>query len=388
MKFYIIKIIHKVISSLIIRNNVSLYIKCCTFLFTVFLSSSVYAFSFKDLDLKIQASISEMYDDNLTYVKEDKKEDFITTLGLGADFTYEGKRRSLNLSGNINQQLQTRFKDIKSSSQNLSLNFTNEFTAYDKITFTDTFSHTQSPASFEEEFGRVRHRRDTYDNSLTLNYLKEISEHLAMNASYTYSQTLFPEEDFDNTSQYGLGFNVRYSHSILTDYILSYSFSRNNLGNSVYNTGIGITKHIYISKKSYLTGNLGFSGSSNNDTRLNLNAAFTNEIDEKSVANLRFNMGDQLTSEGGDVFRSWQIDGGFSRWLSSKLNGATSVFYGKGTYSSTGVTNTLMGISAMASYDFLEDLNGSINYSYSTSAVDKIKEYTKNIVQFQLNKTF
>ena len=56
-------------------------------------STNSFPLSSKALDLKISSSISETYDDNLTFAKDDKKEDFITTLGLG---DMNEKKRAIN----------------------------------------------------------------------------------------------------------------------------------------------------------------------------------------------------------------------------------------------------------------------------------------------------
>ena len=64
-----------------------------TIILIMFLASSVSAIQYKELDIKINTSIAEMYDDNINYAKENKKEDFITTLGLGLNTKYEGRRR-------------------------------------------------------------------------------------------------------------------------------------------------------------------------------------------------------------------------------------------------------------------------------------------------------
>ena len=80
-------------------------------------ASNSYAFLYKELDLKVTGSVSERYDDNLTYTKEDKKEDYITRLGLGLTAQYEGKRRSLDLSGRINHRFNAKYEDIKNNSE-------------------------------------------------------------------------------------------------------------------------------------------------------------------------------------------------------------------------------------------------------------------------------
>ncbi len=360
-------------------------------LITLLFSSFAYSFQYKGLDIDMQGTISEMYDDNLEFTKNDKKGDLITNLGFGVNIKYEGKRRSLGFTGQVNQGFNARFRDIKSSSQSLSLHFQNEFSEYDRITLADTFSHSQTPASFQEEFGRATGRRDSYSNSLSLNYSRDISEHLTGNISYNFSQSLFPEEGESNTSQHGLGFNVTYAPDFAFGYSLSFNYAKNNFGDALYNTGINITRRIYISKKSFFTGGLGFSGSEINNIHINIIASFTNEvkIDEGTSANIAFNMGEQLSSEGGGVFRSWEINGNISREISWRLNGLLSLFYGQGTFSSTDITNTLLGANVSLSYLIWEDFNGTLTYSYSNSdSTGGTGGYTRNTITLGISKTF
>lgn len=349
-------------------------------------SSKIFAFPYKNMEIKFQGTIAEMFDDNLTFTKQDKKEDFITTLVLGLNINYEGKKRFLNFAGQINEGFNARFKDIKTSSQSLNLSFQNEFSPYDRLIFSDTFSHSQTPAGFEEEFGRVKARREAYYNSFNLGYAKEISKYLTMQTSYSYSRSLFEEE---STSQYGLGLNVRYLPDDTSGYSLLFNYTKNNVGNVIYNAGLNLKKNIYISKKSFFAGGLGFSGNKINDINLNVNTSFVNEIDENTLTSIAFDMSDKLTSEGGDIFRSWQITGQFKRELSWILNFSSSVFYGKGTFSSTDITNTFLGLNLGLFYLIREGLKGFLKYSFSNlDSSDENKGYYKNTVSTGLDWIF
>ena len=70
---------------------------------TRFLDSLSY--NYKGFDIKItEVSIGETFDDNLTFAKENKLEDFITELRLGLGVKYEGKTRTFELTGAISNQ--------------------------------------------------------------------------------------------------------------------------------------------------------------------------------------------------------------------------------------------------------------------------------------------
>jgi hypothetical protein len=355
----------------------------------ILLSSSTYAFPYKGVDLKLRASITEVYNDNLTLSKEDKKEDFITGFRVHFDAVYEGKRRSLFLKSRINQQLRARYTDLQNSSQYITLDFTNDFSIYDSIRLTDNFSHYRLPAGFEQEFGRVSGRRETLNNSIALSYQRAFSERINMNTSYAFSQSFHPDSESGDSSSQRLNFNTGYRYGIASTLSLIGSYSRNNFGNSIYNFGLGLNQQLYITKKSYITGNVGLRGNSNNDISLDLNVAYRNQIDERNDMSLTFSTGQQFVDFGGDIFDNWQISANLKRELSSKLNSSISVNYGEGTYSSVDITDKLLGADLSLSYSFLEDLSGRVSYRYSNlDSTGENRGYFNNVISLDLAKTF
>lgn len=347
-----------------------------------------FPFSSNALDLKISGTISETYDDNLTFEKDNKKEDFITTLGLGVGITHEGKRRSLSFNGNLNQRFNAKFSDIKSSSENLNIVFNQELSKYSRIRLTDIFSHSRFPSGFEEEFGRVAGRRESYNNNVNLYYVKEFSERINMNTSYTFSQSFFPDESVNDSSSNSFGFNVGYRYGISSTISLSSSYSSNNFGNSIYSAGVGIKQQVYITKKSFFTGNVGLKGNSNDNIGLNINVNYTTDIDERTFFSFKFNTSDQLTDEGGEIFDNWRLSANFTRDILEKLMGSIAINYAKGTFSSTDITDTLLGSNSYLSYSFTESLRGSINYSLSNlDSTEENRKYMKNVVYVNISKT-
>jgi len=366
---------------------------CLLVIFLIlFLSSNVYSFPYKDFDIAIQGSIGEMYDDNLTYVKYDKKGDFITTLGFVLDARYEGKRRALQFTGTINQLFNTKFKDIKNSSENLTFNFNNEFSKYDRVSLTDTFSHTQSPATFEEEFGRIRSRYNSYSNNIALNYSKDISEQFTLVTRYTNSLNRISGEGAQTSYRDNrLSFEVDYTHSIATIFFLSYDFFKNNFNIFTHTFTAGMKR--YITRRLYLDGRAGVDvttfSDNNKSTQQRFDVSITDEIDENTTTRLSFIRRGQATSEVGDVFRNWQITGGISRDLLKRLSGSLSGFYGQGRFVSTDITDTLLGATFSLNYVFNERLQGNLQYSYSNlDSTDETRGYTKSTMFLGLTVTF
>ncbi len=357
----------------------------------LFLSSSAYAFPYRGVDINIQTSVTETYNDNLTFAKKDKKADFVTALGLNLGVKYEGKRRSLALNSRINERFHSRYSEIKSSSESVSLNFVNKFSEYDRIRVTDTFSHSRSPAGFEEEFGRVRARRETYKNTFNLRYEGVISKYFRINSFYGNIHNNFPDTERDDTSQNRFGVRLSYLPGPSTAFSLLYTYARNNFERTSQTTAFGIKR--YIIKKIFLNGEIGATknsiGDDNKRKRLHVKVSLTDEIDENSVAKILFSRSQRFVSEGGDIFTNWKITARITKQLSQRMASSFSAFYGRGTFSSTDITNRLTGADASLSYAFLEDFTGEFRYAYSNyDSTQKNYGYIRNTVSISLNKTF
>ncbi len=351
-------------------------------------SLNAHAFPYKGVDINIQTSVTETYDDNLTFARKDKKEDFITALGLNMGVRYEGRRRSLSLNAGINERFHSRYDEIKSSSESVSLNFLNEFSAYDRIRLTDTFSHSRTPAGFEEEFGRVRGRRETFRNRAAVNYQRRLGEHFTVNSQYAYTVNRFPKGDLRDSSRNDMGFNVNYRRNIATTLFLSYRFSRNSFDISNHTAAVGIKQ--YLKKKLHFNARVGMSYLPSFDvTRSYLQGSLTDEIDRKTKVKLLFARRERSVSYRKDVFSNWRVSANFIRQVSDKLNFKLLGFYGEGKFIETGVINTLTGADVAFSYAFLEDFTGQLRYAFSD--YDSTREdygYRRNTVSISLTKTF
>ncbi|MBI5739906.1 MAG: outer membrane beta-barrel protein [Nitrospirae bacterium] len=332
-----------------------------------------------------------MYDDNLTFVKEDKKEDFITTLGLGLEASYEGKRRTLSLSGDINQRFNAKYSDIKTSSESATLYIMNEFSDYDRVHVSDTFSHGRAPRSFEEEFGRVGGIQESFQNSLTVSYLKEISRDFMIMPSYAYSQNLFPEAGDETVSDSTAALKLSYLLSADTSLSTSYSHAGNNFGNSTQTINAGLNK--YLTDRMYINANAGFNISSvsggDESIRLTYNISFSNDINENTVTKVSFVRSDRFASDRGDIFNNWQLSGQLKREFLNRLTGSFQWYYGKNKYADLGITDTFTGLNTGFSYEIWKDFSSSVNYSLSNydSEIGS-RGYIRNEITASLYKVF
>jgi len=105
------------------------------------IQGNAWAFRLGKIEIKPHASVYETYDDNVTYVKENKISDYITKPSVGATMIYEGKTTSLMVDGNYYHEF---YAELNS-----------ELSKYDRISLRDSFSKTYEPRSFEGQLDVV-----------------------------------------------------------------------------------------------------------------------------------------------------------------------------------------------------------------------------------------
>ena len=123
------------------------------------------AFAVLGFDLDINSSVSTSYDDNVTFVKDDKKSDIVTNLTVGLDAKKEGKTYQFNMGGNFTQHLFADESSFNKNSQDVIIDFQKEFFKYDRISVTNNFVNADEPRSFEDDFGRTSGRYSYYRNT-------------------------------------------------------------------------------------------------------------------------------------------------------------------------------------------------------------------------------
>ncbi len=403
--------------------------------FYIMLMTSAHAYEFppyEGLSLKIEGQVAESYSNNVNYSSDesDTVEDWITQLSLGMGLKYEGERRLLEVMGSINRQIRTDTGDLENSSERGIINFRNEFSKYDLITFNNTFIHTEVPGTidegldaaqcekledlfgreqvrrtfpecdrFEEEFGRFTGKFDSYSNTANVDYSRNFSERFRTGLGYTYRRNWSDAEGTNDSDQNTFRARADYQYSAATLYFMRYSYS-----NSSYESGTdvdiqrvsaGIRR--YITKRFYIEGSGGvdFTSSENNsENNGRIEAAIAGELDPKTTVRAAYMKEDEFASSTEDVFRNWRVSGSISRAFMEDLNLVLSGFHGEGEFVSIDVTDTLFGGSVNLDYLFWQDkhgkrVSGRLGYTYSDlKSTDESRDYSRSGVNLGLTAGF
>lgn len=360
-----------------------------------FLPAKSYAYKIGNVDVTLKGALTEVYDDNVTYVNTDEKDDFISTLSVGADAKYEGKTSALDISGNLSRQFFADNNNFDNNSESVSFTFLNEFSKFDRVSIKDSFSHVYEPRSFEDAFGRTGGRYSSYRNSLGLSYSRDITKQFGISARYSNKVDTYSKEDLADSYLNSAGLEAGYTLNSDTNFFASYDFSRRNFHPGTHST----TNTLALSLRQNITKQLYFDGKVGEDFITSYNgkeyakplfsASFTNDINQNTSANVTFTKQYSANSYSQDLFDYRQVSGSLSRRLLERLGCSLSGFYGEGKYVSTVVTDKLSGLSAAFTYDISRDLKGSFFYSFSeTKSTVESREYKKNTVSFGLTAQF
>ncbi len=348
---------------------------------------NAYSFDYHNLNVKINSRVREMYDDNITYVKENRKKDFITNLSVELGIEYEGKTSGFSIDAGVTQQIFAGHPNYNNTAETASLNFKQELSKYDRISVSDDLSHTYEARSFEEAFVRTGGRYSYFNNNFRINYEKDLLKQLGVSAWYANSINIISRKGSNDSYLNAAGAEARYFLSSTAIPRLSYDFTRRaftNGGNASKHT-VAAGARYYITRKLYFDGKAGIDIMNSYDdkdyARPVIVASLMNDIDRTSRAGITFMKKYEMNPYVEDLFDQWQILCVFGRQPFKRLGYAISGFFGRGEYVAYDIKDKFWGVNSGLTYDFTKNIKGRVDYSYSNRASDEgVMKYSKNRV--------
>jgi len=376
-------------------------------IFLFIFPKSTYSFTYRGLDLKINSIVTEMYDDNIDFTKENKREDFITKMKMNVNILHEKKHQILNLSGNLKQEIFANQEHLNNLGGGFSLNLQREFSPYDTVGLSTAYTYSFEPGSFEDQFGRIVSRQKIAYNRLNLSYLKSFGEHLNISTSYSYEVNslgdegvLFLGETAGSSYRNSLNLTAYFPHSADTSHLLLYDFATRRYKTTddifISHTLAGGLRS-YISKQLYVDGTAGADfiiRDLRNKTIRGIGGYIRALLtDEFKNANVIFSIEKRKEANvfREELFDAWKTTASLTSQLSKKLGCSLSGFYGEGTYESSNIIEKLFGANIGFSYGFSERINGEFNYVYSLREFDNYEQnpgYSRNTIEAGLNIVF
>ncbi|MDO8281338.1 MAG: hypothetical protein Q7U10_01720 [Thermodesulfovibrionia bacterium] len=366
------------------------------FIFLI-ISSNAYAFDIKAYDLYANINISSMYDDNITLDAAENTiyKDNLTKLGLELGFRYEGKNRTLTVSGNIWQSLYSKYDAFNDLTGDITLDFTNHFTEYDWIRVKNAYFNKFVADTFVDAFGQPQGRNKYYSNDFNLSYNKHISSQIS--AIATYQNGFWKNIDSgdsgiisSNTDRVSVA--ADYMHSAATTYTSYYEFSKT----AYEGTDTEISGHIIgVGVKQHITKQLffhGLGGANFTDKVIKgkevsglggyMKVMATNEF-KNTFLQVSIEKRKQANTSREELFDFWESRIAITRQISANLSSSLLGFYGHGRFESSDISEDLLGTDINLTYIFSKNIKGIMSYAHSekeTTESGQSLVYTKNTI--------
>jgi hypothetical protein len=299
--------------------------------------------------IETHASVSESYDDNVTMVKDDAKDDLVTNIRPGISAVYEDDRKSWAVSADINQPIFVTNPKFNKPYEFVDVSFKQELTKYDRISITDAFKHTYEPVSFSDVFVRTTGRYGYYTNDLALGYERDLSKQGVFKADYAHRLDEFSRGDLSDAYMNSFGFGLDYALDSATQALLAYNFANRNFspGDDATKNTLSLTMGRFLTKQLSLKGQAGVEFISaydnSNMTKPLFLVSLEDEINETTGAGLTFLKVYDTNAYVQDMFNKWEVSGYLNRELLKNLVCSLTAFYGTGKYVDSGIRDTVNG---------------------------------------------
>jgi hypothetical protein len=313
-------------------------------------------------------------------------DDFLTSLSLGLNLNYQAKTAVLSLLGHISQNIYAKEPRFNNTSEDLSLNFKKDFSKYDTLGITNTFTHAEEPRSFEDAFGSATGRYAYFRNKFSLVYIRAVSKMLSILARFTNEADYFSRKDILDSTMNTMGAELNYIISSATILLFSNDFSRRDfLPGPEANTDT-----LLAGIKQYLTSQLSFEAKagidflkSYNDSKYTkpiVTLSLIDEMDKNTRSIISFTKRYYTNAYEEDLFDYQEFSCNIIRQLSERLGVTFRGFYGRGKYIAQDIKDTLGGIGLGFIYDLRRNIKLKAAYAYSqVDSNSGTRDYKKNV---------
>jgi hypothetical protein len=338
------------------------------------------------MDYEITASLSESYDDNVTYAESNEKDDFITRLSLGGKGTLQRDRHTIEMGGTVTQNLYAKNSEFNNNSQNMVLSYRGNVVSNLRIDFSDHFRHAEEPRSFEDELGRTAGRYSYYQNTARLGGTLDVSPQLQCELSYGHDWREISKDTAGPDSQEHSGrFSFIYfldSSNIAT---LFYEVARRTYepGGEITRQTVFLNGRHYFKPYLYLDAGAGYDFFDSVDTKTEpqFSVSLTNQFSELTYVSAAYIKRYYVQTYNDDLFDEWRASLELGHQIYERLNLNVSTFAGRGEYQRLKDRDTFYGLSGQLNYDITQKIRGYVSYVYRTVSSNRAsREYDRSLI--------
>ncbi len=337
----------------------------------------------------IRGSANEMYDDNINTSATSPESDWVTNLILGMGIESAGRRRVINLSGNIYQRFYVEHEEYNKNFQDMNLSIKLDFTERFNLIISDSFEHYPQSQSFGTLFGRKENNEGYISNYFSGNMSFLITRQLLFSLFYNNSMVDNDSSALTDSVLHNPGGYIGYSFDTANILRAGYSYSYMKYDDGDITRG----DRSYAEYERYLTKQLrailhgGYDyydtteGESSSSRWL---ISLIDDFDKQNQFNLTYLKETTISNISNDTLNNWRITGTLQRVINARTNISTGLFYGVGTYKVSREIEKLAGVSFTLAYIVTNFVKFNMGYTYtwnSFSAPDvKERSYNRNQV--------
>ena len=373
------------------KSYISLFIG----LTVLFCSGKAFAYKTGEVEINAHGRVSEAYDTNVTYANTNPLNDFTTTLSAGLDLNYEGRVSSLGFVGNVDQQFFVNNPKFENTSEDFALNYAQDLSNLEALTVSDVFDHTYEPRSFEDTLGRTNGRYSYIRNKVNVAYNRTLTKQLSLLLGYYNQMDFFSRSDIADSYLNSGSVELDYYLTAKTVFLGFYDFSIRKFdpGTDATTNRSGGGLRQFFTDQLYVdvTGGVDAIDSFDNTKSVNpfVIASVTDDINERTIINGKFKKERYTIPYAQDIYDYWEISGLITSQLLARLSSSFSVFFGRGEYVKSGVSDDLFGMNMGATYELTKKINLIASYRYYSDTSDTaLRGYNKNTVTVGLSGKF
>ncbi|MBI2095949.1 MAG: outer membrane beta-barrel protein [Candidatus Omnitrophica bacterium] len=350
-----------------------------------------YSAEWNGIRLTPTAGVSEIYDDNITFQKEDTVSDFITSMRGGLSAKYETELATVKLDGSLNYELFADRSEFDNLSGKIGADWSQELSEHDRLRVKDDYLRADEPRTFAEAFNRQAGRFGYQTNSFAADYTHDFNSRWSGVARYSNEFTIFSTDLYEDSYLNGIGAGAVYHDSPETRFLIDYDFKTRDFSSDIDATTHTLSAGVrhYLTRQLYVDGKVGLDFIDAYDgrdlTKPLFQARLTDELDEITAVDVAFEKEYSMNAYTADIFDHWQISSSLRRELTRRLRSAVSLFYGEGEYLAFDRHDDLGGVGASLAYDLAKDWQGILRYTLTNVDSTQVsQEYRKNVVQLGL----
>jgi hypothetical protein len=343
----------------------------------------------------LNASIYQVYDDNITFANENKEDDFRTDLNFGVSTEHEMPNRTYGLRASITQHMYHRLTVFNNTSFDAYAHYHQDLSKYSRVRFKNSFTQAEEPPRFIDEFGNVGERYQYHSNTFEVDYSLNLTK--TFNTTLLYRNNIFIPDGINLSESYLHVGGVEARYTITPKTYVSGLYEHHNreykdsITVKLNRVASGIERVLTNQMRAAFRWGIDFIDSSNSNDKTGrfISASLINTISEVSSFEISYLEKQTASSFSESIFESRQFSLDLKKQFLERLGGSLSGFIGEGELTYYDVKDRYRGFNIGMTYNLSNRMSANAHYRYTkNNSNDFLRRYSRNIMWIGFNLSF